>query len=283
MEWIDETLGNNRRIPWMGIGNDNAWAMVEECFSFNRISIAVSIISAAWCVSRRTRNKRAHILHGNSTEVAVEGWLRIGTWNMSGWTAAKVRGVFPDIAADVLAVQETHLAAMPLQWAHRTMKEVGGHLHHGHPVKPAAGGTFGRSCGVGFVASQGTPLMTVTPVGAAWRWLKSIGRLHAVRVPPRLHLPRGLLLLSVYAPLQVRQQAAERQKFVECFLEVTHILDLQEPVLLLGDFNGSICPGRDFMGESGGKRDTCPLLSRLLGPGGAWVDVATAVLGEDLP
>ena len=67
---------------------------------------------------------------------------------------------------------------------------------------------------------------------------------------------------------------------MECFLEVTHILDLQEPVLLLGDFNGSICPGRDFMGESGGKRDTCPLLSRLLGPGGAWVDVATAVLGK---
>ena len=38
------------------------------------------------------------------------GRLRVGTWNMSGWRAAKAEVVLPEIAADVLALQETHLA-----------------------------------------------------------------------------------------------------------------------------------------------------------------------------
>ena len=78
-----------------------------------------------------------------------------------------------------------------------------------------------------------------------------------------------MLLLSVYAPLQVRQQAVLRRKYVEALLEVTHGLDLQEPVLLLGDFNGPVCPGRDFLGESGHRREHCGLLSKLLAPSGA--------------
>ena len=67
---------------------------------------------------------------------------------------------------------------------------------------------------------------------------------------------------------------------MEATFEVTHSLDLQDPVLLMGDFNGSICPARDFHGESGARRETCLLLSGLLGPGGAWVD-AQAAFGED--
>ena len=215
--------------------------------------------------------------------IAAGGRLRIGTWNMSGWRAAKARAVFGEVAAEVLAVQETHLAAMPLQWAHGTMREVGGHLHHGHPVRAAGGGTFGRSCGVGFVAQPGVALLPVLPVGAAWRWLHAVARLHVVRLVPRPGLPRGLLLLSVYAPLQTRQQDTERRKFVEALVEVTHSLDMQEPALLMGDFNGSMCPVRDFQGESAARRDACPLLAHLLGPGGAWLDVHVALAQERVP
>ena len=74
--------------------------------------------------------------------------------------------------------------------------------------------------------------------------------------------------MSVYAPLQTTQQEVERRKFTEALLEVTHTLDLQIPTLLLGDFNGSIWPGRDFHGASSSRRAACPLLTHLLGPGG---------------
>ena len=109
--------------------------------------------------------------------------------------------------------------------------------------------------------------------GGGLAWLHAQGRLHGVRVPPREGLPRGLLVLSVYAPLQVRRMAVERRKYTEALADVTYQLDMQEPVLLVGDFNGSVNPERDFMGESGCKRETCGLLRRLLGPGAAWVDV----------
>ena len=214
---------------------------------------------------------------------AAGGRLRVGTWNMSGWRAAKARAVFAEVSVDVLALQETHLAAMPLQWAHGTMREVGGHLHHGHPVRAVGRGAFGRSCGVGFVTLPGVAVLPVLPVGAAWRWLHAVGRLHAVRLAPRAGLPRGLLLVSVYAPLQTRQQGVDRRKFVAAMQEVTHVLDLQEPTLLMGDFNGSVCPGRDFHGESAARREACPLLAHLLGPGGAWVDVHASLINDSLP
>ena len=211
---------------------------------------------------------------------ASAGVLRVGTWNMSGWTAAKAAGVFPLVAAGVLAVQETHLAAMPLQWAHASARAAWGALHHGRPVPAASGGTFGRSCGVGFVVEAGLAVVPVLPSGAAWRWLHARGRLHAVRIPPRAGLPRGLLVLTVYAPLQVKQQAEERRKYVEAMADVTHQLDMQEPVLLVGDWNGSVCPERDFMGDSGARRAHCELLGRLLGPGAAWVDVQATFGGS---
>ena len=63
-------------------------------------------------------------------------------------------------------------------------------------------------------------------------------------------------------------------------LEVTHALDLQVPTLLMGDFNGSVDPNSYFLSSSGHRRTPCPLLARLLGPGGAWVDVHRALLGS---
>ena len=123
--------------------------------------------------------------------------LLLGSWNMSHWTAAKARTVFADVGVDVLALQETHLAALPLQWAHGTVRAVGWHLLHGHPVPPVSGGTFRKSCGVGFVLRSGVAAAAALPVGAAWRWLHLAGRLHAVRLGSRPGLPQGLLLLSV--------------------------------------------------------------------------------------
>ena len=211
------------------------------------------------------------------------GRLLLGTWNLSGWSAAKARTVFDEVGADVLAVQETHLAALPLHWAHGTMRAVGRHLLHGHPVPAVSGGTYGKSSGVGFVLKSGVAASAALPVGAAWRWLHHVGRLHGIKLAPRPGLPRGLLLLSVYAPLQTRQQEVIRCKFSEALLAVTHVLDMQVPTLLMGDFNGSVLPGRDFQGTTSSRRAACSLLSRLLGPSGAWVDVQAALLPEPLP
>lgn len=203
--------------------------------------------------------------------------LRLGTWNLSTWSPAKAQIILADIGVDILAVQETHLAAFPLECAHGTARNLGLHLHHGHPVPPTYRGVYGRSCGVGFVARRGVAVSPVVPVGAAWRRLHAMGRVHAVRVPPRPGLPRGILLLTVYAPLQVRAQEAVREQFVSLMLEVTHGLDLQVPTFILGDFNGSVDPPRDFLSQSGSRRPVCPLLAHLLGPGAAWVDVCAAV------
>ena len=207
----------------------------------------------------------------------------MGTWNMSGWRAVKAQTIFPEVGADVLALQETHLSAVPLHWAYASMKDINYQLHHGHPARASVGRDFGKSCGVGFAAGPGVALLPSLPCGPAGRWLHQQGRLHTVRLPPRRGLPRGLLLASVYAPLQLKQHTAERRKFVEAMIEFTHALDLQSPILLMGDFNGSPCPSRDFLAESGGRREPCPLLAQLLGPAGAWVDVHAALLGEPLP
>jgi hypothetical protein len=55
-------------------------------------------------------------------------------------------------------------------------------------------------------------------------------------------------------------------------------LDLQVPTLLMGDFNGSVDPGRDF--QAGDRRLISPLLSHLLGPGGPFLDLQLVVSPE---
>ena len=85
-----------------------------------------------------------------------------------------------------------------------------------------------------------------------------MARLHGVAVPPRPGLPRGLHLFSVYAPLQ---DDAQRTVFNS---ELVPSLDMQVPMIFLGDFNGSVFPERDY---SSGVAPVCPLLSRLLGRG----------------
>ena len=41
--------------------------------------------------------------------------LRVGTWNMSHWSVAKLAFLASSGIADVLALQETHLAPLPLE------------------------------------------------------------------------------------------------------------------------------------------------------------------------
>ena len=210
-----------------------------------------------------------------------DGEVRLGTWNVSHWSAVKADLIATTIGASILAVQETHLAPLPLEWAHTTARHLGLHLHHGRAAVPMANSPHGRSCGVGFVATSGVALSPVLPLGSPSRMLHSVRRLHAVQLPPRLGLPHGLLLLSVYAPLQERQLSAERARFVDAMLAVTHTLDMQVPTLLMGDFNGALIPAQDCRGTH--PRPPCPLLSQLLGPGGAWVDVHAALLQPPLP
>ena len=95
-----------------------------------------------------------------------------------------------------------------------------------------------------------------------------MARLHGVAVPPRPGLPRGLHLFSVYAPLQ---DDAQRTVFNS---ELVPSLDMQVPMIFLGDFNGSVFPERDY---SSGVGPVCPLLSRVLDPGGPLLDLQLVV------
>jgi hypothetical protein len=104
-------------------------------------------------------------------EVAERGpqsrGLRIGTWNLSHWSPERAAVIAGDVGVDVLAVQETHLAMLPLERAHSTTRALGLHLHHGRPVRPVGKSDHGKSCGVGFVTSLGISVSPVPPSGAA--------------------------------------------------------------------------------------------------------------------
>ena len=209
--------------------------------------------------------------------------LRIATWNISHWSRPKVERAAFEIPFDILAVQETHLAIVPLERAHTTAASLDLHLHHGRPVPPSGHSLHGRSCGVGFLARRGLALSKVLPTTAAGRRLHAHGRWHAVRLAPRSDLPHGLLLVTIYAPLESQRHGMEREQWQELMQEHLHALDMQIPTLLLGDFNGALFPERDFSSSSGSRRAVCPLLAHLLGPGGAWLDVHATLLDAPLP
>ena len=166
--------------------------------------------------------------------MASGGVIRVGTWNMSHWALHKLDIIQRELGVDLLALQETHLALDHLRLAHAATRRVGWRLYHGRDVPVAAGG-WGRSCGVGFLAAPGVAIQPALPVGAAWRRLHAICRLHAVRLAPRPGLPAGMLLLSVYAPVQGHAAQLERAQFNAAFMELVHGLDMQTPTILLGD------------------------------------------------
>lgn len=208
------------------------------------------------------------------------GRLRLGTWNMSHWSAAKVAVVASTVMADVLAIQETHLAKMPLEVAHTTAQRAGLSLHHGRPARSVANSEHGKSCGVGFLCREGVAVAPALPSNPAWRRLHAMCRLAAVRLAPREGLPLGLLLVTIYGPLP---NQPDRAPFDVALMEVVHCMDMQVPTVLAGDFNGALDPERDYLSQSGARRPVCPLLAQLLGPGGPWVDVHVAMLPPPLP
>ena len=69
--------------------------------------------------------------------------FRVATWNMSHWSAAKAAVAAHDIGADLIAIQETHLAApRPLEEAHTAAERLDPHLHPVFARQGSCRGTF---------------------------------------------------------------------------------------------------------------------------------------------
>ena len=199
--------------------------------------------------------------------------VRLGTWNVSWWTNSRF-GPLSSLGAQLVALQETKLLSLQLENARGSVQRLGYTLHHGLAAAEHRAGGYGDRCGVGILASPGVAVSPLMPQGGPWRRLHAMSRVHAVFVPPRAGLAGGLRIFSVYAPLP---RDPCREAFTSAFLEMVSSLDMQVPTILLGDFNGSICPDRDYSSHEG---PVCRLLSRLLGPGGPFVDLQVAVSPE---
>ena len=198
--------------------------------------------------------------------------MSVGSWNLSGWSAGRLRAIAEDLDVGVLAVQETHLMPVKLERAHGAARRVGCRLVHGRAVPPMeTRRTQGQHLGVGFVVRQAVVTQPVLPTGAAERMLHATGRLCMLRLPPSLAMPQGLLLASFYAP---QAKSEEAPRFRAAVIEVLTALDAAVPTLLLGDWNGTTTPSRDYLSGSG---PSCPLLGWILGPGTPWRDALVAV------
>ena len=206
--------------------------------------------------------------------VSCELPLHVGTWNVSWWSQARFPSV-ESLGVHLIALQETKLASLPLERARGSLRGLGYTLHHGMACPVRRAGGHGDSGGVGVLAAPGVAISPLAPSSPAWRRLHAMARLHGALVPPRRELPLGLRVFSVYAPLP---RDPGREIFNSTFLEFVAGLDMQIPTLLLGDFNGTTTPERD---HSCGGGPVCPLLSRLLGPGGSFIDLQLAVSPEE--
>ena len=199
--------------------------------------------------------------------------IRLGTWNLTWWTAERLAPI-STLGVQLLAVQETKLASLPLESARASLKPSGYVLHHGHAVPARRAGGHGDRCGVGVIASPGVAVTPLPPLGAAWRRLYAMCRVHGVQIPHRPGLPLGLRIFTVYAPLP---RDEEKEIFTAAFLEMVSGLDMQVPTLFLGDFNGTVNPAEDY---ASGEGSVCRLLSHLLGPGGPLLDLQLVVSPE---
>ena len=61
---------------------------------------------------RKRANRRTRALHGNT----VRGTLRFSSWNMMIWTEDRMKQAMEE-GADIMALQETKLAKIPLEKA----------------------------------------------------------------------------------------------------------------------------------------------------------------------
>ena len=198
-----------------------------------------------------------------------EGSFILASWNLHSWTEDRMEGAM-GLGADFVAVQETRLATVPLNRAQRLVQSRGWALHHGMAVKEVRGELRGSGCGVGFLVAPGRAVAKLHPTPGAWQRLNAMGRIHAVRVPDA-EGPGGLRVVSVYAPLA--KSTEERRAFGAAMWDMVVEWDMQEPTLLVGDFNGTVSPWEDY---SKGDGQVCPLLSKLVGVGGPFVEVKPA-------
>ena len=211
----------------------------------------------------------------NSTPLASAAntpLTRVGTWNVSGWTPDKL-GCVNELHVQVLAVQETHLSLAGLQKARFEIEQRDWVMHHGHPAPTKPGQVHSHSCGVGFLVAAGVAVARPHVSGGDWAWLHEHARVSVVDIPKRADLPNGFRLVSVYAP--VANDRARCEVFCRHLMSWVASLDMQVPTLLLGDFNGSVDPPRDF--SNGAKRAVSSLLLQLLNPLGPFFDLQMAV------
>lgn len=78
--------------------------------------------------------------------------VRLGTWNVSGWSAERW-GPIASLDVQLLALQETKLASIPLERVREAAKRRGFTLHHGKASAVRRAVIHGNSCGVGILAS----------------------------------------------------------------------------------------------------------------------------------
>lgn len=196
----------------------------------------------------------------------VDGPLVLETWNVSSWTKQRLSPI-STLRAQLLALQETRLGPLPLEHARSALRRQEYTLHHGAASSAVRAGGHADTAGVGFLAMPGIAVSPLPPRGAAWRRLHAMARLHGAVFPPRPGLPLGLRVFSVYAPLS---RAPLRAAFDGTFIDFVSELNMQLPTLLMGGFHGSVAPERDYSSGSGA---VCHLLTRLLDPGGPFIDL----------
>lgn len=219
--------------------------------------------------------------------------FNVMSWNSTGLSEEKLRTAM-ELKGHCLALQETHLAEIPLTARKMQARHLGCVLKHGKAVPPYAACkrkredlTKGndlftaRRNGVAFLLGPGITAKELEMAGSAWKRLWEMQRLYGVFFPPRPGLPSGLRVFTVYAPIWQLIMTADRkeelEEFHENFREFVASLDMSIPTLFCGDWNGTIEPDRDYSEQPADHRvrRCCPLLSYLLGPGGPLVDVVS--------
>ena len=209
---------------------------------------------------RRLRNRRMHAFNGNPEDDEADS-LTLGSWNLSVWTRQKAEEI-AGWGCDVVALQETRLARVQLERERTACAGLRLRLHHGQPAEQDRGGYMrGVSCGVGFLAGEGVGLKAIMPRTPAWTRLYASRRLHVVSILPSKGFPRGLWMVSLYAPLEGDRK--QREVFDAALWETVTGWDMNIPIVVMGDFNGVM--------DGDGKRQ-CGLLTRLIGPGGPFTD-----------
>lgn len=213
-------------------------------------------------------------LGGSAVGCLPVGEWKVVSWNVSGLSVPRLEKI-TGLGGDLWALQETHLPEIELAQRKKNAARFNWRLVHGKPAPVSTSGAGGRARGVGSLVAPGVAVREVMPPGRAWKKLWEAQRVHMVEFPPRAGLPRGLRVVNVYAPITEwsgEREDMERVWFQEMLVEVVAGLDLSIPTMFVGDWNGTMRPERDYGGE-GSEARVCPMLVRLLGPGGPLVDL----------